>query len=99
MKVNKEKVKSVVKKAVVLIAASLATISLFACGGKVETKTEYPSINIDQDANLSNGNKINSKEVVTDGNFNGGNVASSVKADDMVDYVPQYADLLKDEVN
>ena len=68
MKVNKEKVKSVVKKAVVLIAASLTTISLFACGGKTETKMEYPSISIDQDANLSNGNKINSKEVVVGGN-------------------------------
>lgn len=69
MKVNKEKVESVVKKAVVLIAASLATISLFACGGKVETKMEYPSISIDQDANLSNGNNINTKEEMVGGNI------------------------------
>ena len=38
---NNEKVKNVVKKAVVLIAASLATISLFACG--VHTKYENPN--------------------------------------------------------
>ncbi len=64
MKVNKEKVKSVVKKAVVLIAASLATISLFACGGKTETKMEYPSISIDQDVNTGNDNKVKVTEEV-----------------------------------
>ena len=64
MKVNKEKVKSVVKKAVVLIAASLATISLFACGGKAETKMEYPSISIDQDVNTGDDNKIKVVEEV-----------------------------------
>ena len=64
MKVNKEKVKSVVKKAVVLIAASLMTISLFACGGKVETKMEYPSISIDQDVNTGNDSKVKVTEEV-----------------------------------
>ncbi len=64
MEVNKEKVKSVVKKAVVLIAASLATISLFACGGKTETKMEYPSISIDQDVNTGNDSKVKVTEEV-----------------------------------
>lgn len=64
MKVNKEEVKKVVKKAVVLIAASLATISLFACGGKTETKMEYPSISIDQDVNTGNDSKVKVTEEV-----------------------------------
>lgn len=64
MKVNKEEVKRNVKKAVVLIAASLATISLFACGGKAETKMEYPSISIDQDVNTGNDSKVKVTEEV-----------------------------------
>ncbi|MBR4314449.1 MAG: hypothetical protein IKP66_06015 [Lachnospiraceae bacterium] len=71
MKVNKEKVKSVVKKAVVLIAASLATISLFACGGKTETKMEYPSISIDQDVNTGNDSKVKVTEEVLGGSGSG----------------------------
>ncbi len=71
MEVNKEKVKSVVKKAVVLIAASLATISLFACGGKTETKMEYPSISIDQDVNTGNDSKVKVTEEVLGGSGSG----------------------------
>ena len=71
MKVNKEKVKSVVKKAVVLIAASLATISLFACGSKAETKMEYPSISIDQDVNTGNDSKVKVTEETLGGGPSG----------------------------
>ena len=71
MKVNKEKVKSVVKKAVVLIAASLTTISLFACGGKIETKMEYPSISIDQDVNTGNDSKVKVTEETLGGGSSG----------------------------
>ena len=68
-------------------------ISAIGCQ-KADTANNHPSINIDVDANIPNGDKINeSQEVV------GNSVASNVKAEDMVDYVPQYADLLKDEVN
>ena len=63
-KMNKEEVKKVVKKAVVLIAASVACMSLFACGGKTETKMEYPSISIDQDVNTGNDSKVKVTEVV-----------------------------------
>lgn len=59
LQMNYKLIKKLVKKALVLIAASLAIISLFACGGKTETKMEYPSISIDQDVETGDDNKVN----------------------------------------
>ena len=66
-------VKNYVKKAAIAGIATVASMSLFACK-KTEAPIPKADIRIDVDANLSDGNKINEKEVKTQIN-NGNNGA------------------------
>ena len=64
LEVNKMLVKNYVKKAAIVGIAAVAGMSLFACK-KAEAPIPKADIRIDVDANLSDGNKINEKEVKT----------------------------------
>lgn len=59
---NKNNLNKVIKKGAIVIAASLATMSLFGCNSKVEGNKTYTTYSIDQDEQISNGDKIVTKE-------------------------------------
>ncbi len=75
LEVNKMLVKNYVKKAAIAGIAAVASMSLFACK-KTEAPIPKADIRIDVDANISDGNKINEKEVKTQ--INNGNNANNV---------------------
>ena len=58
---NKNNLNKVIKKGAIVIAASLATMSLFGCNSKVEGNKTYTTYPIDQDEQISNGDKIVTK--------------------------------------
>ena len=58
---NKNNLNKVIKKGAIVIAASLATMSLFGCNSKVEGNKTYTTYPIDQDEEISNGDKIVTK--------------------------------------
>lgn len=66
MEVNKMLVKNYVRKAAVVGIAAVAGMSLFACK-KTEAPIPKADIRIDVDADISDGNKINEKEVIVKG--------------------------------
>lgn len=59
---KKNNLNKVIKKGAIVIAASLATMSLFGCNSKVEGNKTYTTYPIDQDEQISNGDKIVTKE-------------------------------------